>query len=138
MSDLIDFFKKEFPDGCSIMTPQFERTEKLEYNWIPENNEEFNKIIDKASMTILFGFGFRIWDTMNNIISENETSKELLKEDENVILFPGEWYNVIPEDFIVTDIFGEENPFKKNVSDDDIRFGCLAYGFRRKINKNDE
>jgi len=29
----------------------------------------------------------------------------------------------------VVDIFGEKEKFIKGVTDDDIRFGCLSYGF---------
>lgn len=42
-------------------------------------------------------------------------------------LFPGEWYRHIPRGFEVVTIFGETKRFGP-LSDDDIRFGCLAYG----------
>lgn len=167
MKALIDFLQKEFPDGCSIITPQFERTEKLKYEWIPENKEEFYAIINKASWEILKGFGFGKWSKMNDLIAENAQTPEEkvihipiingtagetydvdigsagcpilpLEEDEMVILFPGEWYDIIPDEFIVTGLDGEGYPFKKGESDDDIRFGCLPYGIRRKLTEFDK
>lgn len=53
-------------------------------------------------------------------------------EDFDIILFPGEWYNSIPDGFVVVGLFGEKYPFQKGVSDDDIRSGCLPYGILRK------
>lgn len=160
MSELMNFLEKEFPNGCSIMTPQFERTEELEFTWKPQNPEEFNALVNKAPYDILKGFGFRKWDTMNNVIKENsgkpkskkveipiinsdenlcidigsqDSPTTLLEKDEDILLFPHEWYNVIPENFMVTGLYGEQYPFKKGDSDDDKRFGCLPYGIRKLI-----
>lgn len=44
------------------------------------------------------------------------------------VLFPKEWYDSIPEGFELVCISGEKVKFKKGSTDDDIRFGCLAYG----------
>lgn len=162
MNSLEDFFKSEFPNGVNIVTPQFERTEKLDFQWKPSNYHEFITTITKAPWDILKGFGFRKWDTMNNLIRENalkpksnkvsipiinkseeylevecgrgESPTDILQEDEDVILFPGEWYDIIPDGFIVTGLYGESYAFEKGKSDDDIRFGCLPYGIKRKIN----
>jgi len=43
-------------------------------------------------------------------------------------LFPAEWYDVIPEGFLVVNILGNTEPFRRGVTDDDCRFGRLAYG----------
>jgi hypothetical protein len=158
-----------------IVTPQFDRTEELDYQ-PPETEEEFYAIINNAPVNILKGYGFRKWDSMNNIIKENISNKdkptmvslptysmedlpnildgkkveptgdticdlsikeptpyELLDVDEDILLFPSEWYNIIPDKFSVTGLSGESYQFQKGVSDDDTRFGCLAYGIRRKI-----
>ena len=55
-----------------IRTPQFERKEKLEFESLPKTEEEFHKVINDAPWDILFGMGFRKWDTMNNIIMKNK------------------------------------------------------------------
>ena len=54
-------------------------------------------------------------------------------EDEEIYLIPGEWYNSIPEGFQITTISGRIETFQKGITDNDTRFGCLAYGIRRKL-----
>ena len=49
-------------------------------------------------------------------------------DGDGLLLFPGDWFDHIPEGYVVTDINGEEEAFHKKTSDTDIRFGCLAYG----------
>lgn len=116
----------------------------------PESEQEFYSIVNHSPHN-LSERGFGVWDSMNNIIRENiEYEKDiktqgflnfknrtvptkLLEQDENVYLFPKEWYNIIPNGFIVTGLYGEEYPFEKGITDDDIRFGCLAYGIRKPI-----
>lgn len=166
----------------SIYLPQFDRTEKLDYD-TPKTIEEFTSIVSSAPTEILFGFGFRKWSSMNDCIKENiervgqpesitvpaysldqavdaitaaiedkelpepeggtitlgghrndrETPKNLLEQDEDIWLFPKEWYDLIPNGFIVTGLNGESYPFESGKSDDDTRFGCLAYGIRKPI-----
>lgn len=49
--------------------------------------------------------------------------------DGRLMLFPKEWYPFIPENFEITSsINGKSEKFRRGVTDDDIRFGCLAYG----------
>jgi len=47
-------------------------------------------------------------------------------------VYPGEWYNRIPAGLDVVDIFGTEERFVPGITDNDIRFGCLPYGFVRE------
>ncbi len=104
--------------------------------------------------------GFSIWDTIKNVVHENKNknkiqiieipilhSYEKFKMDigignsptdvpdfdAEILLFPGEWYNHIPEGFIVTGLRGEQYPFQNGKSDNDTRYGCLPYGIMRKI-----
>lgn len=151
-----------------IVTPQFERTWELDFDYIPKTSEEFIDTVTNAPLYILKGLGFCLWDTINSIAEENakkpkhdffsieayklkhnglEPSEEPLVFDlghgdnpieqqdfnEEVWLIPGEWYNVIPEGFPLTCITGRVEPFKSGETDDDIRFGCLAYGIRRRV-----
>ena len=67
-----------------------------------------------------------------DLSSKDPLPMELLEEDEDLILFPGEWYNIIPDGFKCTSLNGELSIFQKGKSDDDIRFGCIAYGIRMK------
>jgi hypothetical protein len=43
-------------------------------------------------------------------------------------LLPGEWYEDIPEGLEFTDIANTTEAFTPGVTDNDIRFGCLAFG----------
>jgi hypothetical protein len=149
----------------------------------PKTETEFYQIVTDSDWPTLKQYGFRKWDTMNNVIGENITHQDdsklisipvfnastpeqaanliegvitgnistakdsmlldlshkepvpvqLLEHDEDIILFPGEWYSLIPDGFKCTSLYGEECTFIKGKSDDDIRFGCIAYGVRRKI-----
>lgn len=46
-----------------------------------------------------------------------------------LMLFPGEWYDAIPDGMSVVDINGQVEDFVAGETDDDIRCGCLAFGF---------
>lgn len=158
--DLVNWLKENVGDNIQIVTPQFERLVKREFEHIPQSEIEFNKILSDAPISILKGFGFGKWDSINNIIRENKNKPvsakisipiinskdtydveigrgnsptELLEIDEDIWLFPYEWYSIIPNGFVVTGLNGENYPFEKGVSDDDMRFGCLPYGFRRAV-----
>lgn len=165
---VVTWIKENVGDNARIITPQFKRTSPLTNPYIPKDEQEFNlywDLLSKAPWEVLKGMGFGKWDTMNNLIKENnekakkqkvkipviseeqteeyvveigkETSipAQLLKPDREVILFPGEWYKIIPDGLMVTGLYGEQYKFKKGKSDDDIRFGCLPYGFQRDIDR---
>lgn len=102
-------------DTVEIVTPQFARTDGLE---VPLPLMDFNRLPSLSEET-LKAIGCQKWD----------------KADENgniLWLFPHEWYDYIPEGHMVTDINGRVEPFKKGETDDDMRFGALAYGFMRE------
>lgn len=65
----------------------------------------------------------------NETIDLSVDNKPLTKlpEDKIILLFPHEWFNVIPEGFEVIGLWGEKYKFSKELSKD-RRFGCLAYG----------
>lgn len=44
-------------------------------------------------------------------------------------LYPREWYDDIPEDFTIVFIDNKVSHFKKGVTNNDSRFGALAFGF---------
>jgi hypothetical protein len=50
------------------------------------------------------------------------------REGLTLFLFPGEWYSYIPEGFEVVTLRYNREVFARGVSDDDTRFGYLAYG----------
>jgi len=159
--EIINWLEDSLGNDVTIITPQFERTEKLEYEFKPTSKKQFLMIVNNAPWDILRGMGFRRWDNMSEIAKENKASQGKgtinipiinapghtydvdlehegpTKGDVNqwVIMIPGEWYDIIPEGFMVTGLYGEKYPFKKGESDDDIRYGCLPYGIVRKLPK---
>ncbi len=96
--------------------PQFKCPSGRNIYYFPKTIEEYNSL-KKAPRDILLDIGLRIW---------NEKDKKVH------YLYPGEWYEYIPEGIEVSGIFGETEKFKKGITDDDIRFGCLPYGFIRE------
>ncbi len=98
-----------------ITTPQFERTDGLV---VPIPDVDFARIADLPVDT-LKALGCAQWD-------EPDATGNVLW------LYPAEWYDHIPEGLPVTCIDGEVSPFKRGETDDDRRFGVLAYGFVRQ------
>jgi len=179
MDEVIEWINNNFKgnfevEGIEIVgTSMHYRQEPLEYEWRPSNKAEFEHVINHAPPNVLFGMGFRKWDTMNNIIQENMTKPvdkkinvpiinaeaipdeerpnypngnlvvdvgkkfdvptELLDPDEDIWLIPGEWFDILPNGYEFTDIFGQTEVFDHARTDDDIRFGCLSFGIRRPV-----
>jgi len=102
-------------DEVRVVVPQFKCPTGRKIYYFPKTKEEFEKL-KRAPDDILFDIGLRRWD-------------------ENLWLFPGEWYNCIPDGLEVETILGTKETFKRGVSDDDIRFGCLPYGLRTENEK---
>lgn len=98
-------------DTIQIVTPQFNRIDGRVISYFPRTVEEFDalkKLDDKALRAI----GCGVWD-------------------EGHYLFPHEWYWNIPNGYLVVDINDEIEAFVPGQTDDDKRFGCLAFGFKR-------
>lgn len=77
----------------------------------------FWESLPKSSYETLKNLGCSIWD--NN-------------HEGTLMLFPCSWYDYIPDDFQIVDINFNAEKFKKGVTDDDRRFGYLAYGIMVK------
>lgn len=54
---------------------------------------------------------------------------EIDGEGQTLWLYPAEWYDFIPDGTDIVSIFGERKKFKRGETDNDTRFGMLAYGF---------
>ena len=98
-------------DTVEIITPQFTRTDGV----TPVAALDDFSALHKLSPETLKAIGCCPWD-------EPDEKGEVLW------LLPGEWYDRIPEGFPLTCIDGKTEPFKRGETDDDTRFGCLAYG----------
>jgi hypothetical protein len=96
-------------DTINLITPQFERQDGLTIKYIPKTIEEFDALKSMPDDK-LRELGLQLWDT-------------------NHWLYPAEWYDFIPDGYEMVCISGEVEKFEKGVTDDDMRFGALAYGF---------
>jgi len=103
-----------------IITPQFEREPGTNAPALPPRDW---KVLLTANKNWLQEIGCRAWNDPLDDDAEN-----LKFEGKCLMLFPGEWYASIPEGFEVVTISGARKKFERGKTDDDIRFGCLAYG----------
>lgn len=98
-----------------IVTPQFKRTDGLQ---VPLLQVSFSNLSLYDDVT-LKAIGCQKWDEPN-------------AAGETLWLFPAEWYPIIPDGTPIVDINGEHEAFRRGETDDDMRFGALAYGFLKK------
>ena len=103
-------------DTLEIMTPQFERIDGAQVPVLIDFSDWEN--LHKKDEATLCALGFGVWN-------ENEEGKHWL--------FPKEWYDIIPDGHPIVYITGEQSEFKCGETDDDYRFGCLAFGFIQKL-----
>lgn len=103
-------------DVVQVVTPQFERTDGIEVTVRPQSAEHLDKL-KALPHEDLCRIGVGVW---------------MRGADWTHYVFPGEWYDYIPPGYIITGICGDDEPFVPGETDDDIRFGCLAYGWIRK------
>ncbi len=68
------------------------------------------------------------WNTLRTMSRQQLQAIGLRQWEGSLMLLPGEWYSFIPDGFELVCINGEVAPFKHGETDNDIRFGCLAYG----------
>ena len=116
-------------DGkISIVTPQFERQYDITIPFVPHDKNELQGVIETAPKDVLKKMGVGIWSTWK----EDDEETDYMSKGDIHYLFPVEWYDHIPEGFEIISLFGEKEKFEHGKTDDDIRYGCLPYGFIRK------
>jgi hypothetical protein len=103
-------------DHVTIRTPQFSRPAGWPEPGGPPSTPEQWEALRDMPMGALCEMGCGNWDGL-------------------VAMFPHEWYARVPEGFQVTDIFHNDEPFQRGVTDDDMRYGCLSFGVRAKGGK---
>lgn len=103
-------------DEVKIMTPQFERSPGDAPSKAPPAGRAAWDALRSSSRADLIAMGLRAWDRPSN--------KTIL------MLIPGEWHANIPDEFVLECINGISYTAGHDEIDDDIRFGCLAYGIR--------
>lgn len=131
VNELIEAIGVKKGETINFMTPKFEREYELSIDFKPKNSDELKALIETCPADTLLKMGVRKWSNYDENKKDDEDN--YLKEGEIHYLFPGEWYNLIPNGFEVTGIFGKKYQFINGESDDDIRYGCLPYGFIRNF-----
>jgi hypothetical protein len=102
-------------DTITFRGPQFERTDGLK---VERPLFDFN-VLPTLPTDTLKAIGCTPWDEPD-------------KDGMVLWLLPYQWYDYIPEGYMLSDINGTDEPFKRGVTDNDMRYGVLAYGFKRK------
>ena len=120
--------KKEIQNCLTWLVNKVSQT--IIYNWaddykVGENNENFETFYEELKKHIDF------------IKITVEEAKELRfqrwsEEQPDLWLFPLYLVPIIPEGLEVTFISGEKAKYEKDKMDNDIRFGCVAYGIEIK------
>lgn len=100
-------------ETLQIVTPQFKRTDGLKIGYFPRTEREYLALREMAPES-LKAIGCQIWDR---------------DEKGTHWLYPHEWYSFIPDGLEIVDIMGNREPFTKGETDDDMRYGALAFGF---------
>ncbi len=97
-------------EPVKVLLPQFDRIDNMAVLIKPKNAKWFDTL-KTAPPSILRDLGMQPWD-------------------DDLWLYPAEWYDYIPEDYEIVDINGKIGSFHKGKTDDDRRYGALAYGFK--------
>lgn len=71
--------------------------------------------LKKCDGVTLRDFGLKVWGSLD--------------DNTDLWAFPVWMYEMVPDGYKVTDIFGDEEEFKHGKTDDDQRCGCLSFGF---------
>ena len=113
INKLADLLGLKPGDTVHIRTPQFHREDGVQP--VP-SLDDWQSLRDQPA-SVLKSLGCRKWD------GPDEAGKCLM-------LFPHEWYSIIPDNTCIETINEDLEFFKAGETDDDIRFGVLAFGLR--------
>lgn len=94
----------------NLITPQFDREDDVDVMDAPASRRDF-EALRECDDDELAELGLRRWS-------------------EDLWLFPHEWYDHIPKGFEIETINDKLEAFDPGQTDNDKRFGVLAYGIR--------
>lgn len=120
--------KKEIQNCLTWLVNKVSQT--IIYNWaddykVGENNENFETFYEELKKHIDF--------TKITVEEAKELRFQRWSEEQpDLWLFPLYLVPIIPEGLEVTFISGEKAKYEKDKMDNDIRFGCVAYGIEIK------
>lgn len=117
-------------EDVHVSTPQFERDDGRTVVFIPRNETDIRALMD-LSPDMLREVGLQPWgefDIEEGDVVREDTAKPEIEDRDVLWLFPGEWYNHIPDGMECVDVFFSVDVFKGGETDDDIRYGALSFG----------
>ena len=130
MQTWLNFLQQNLPGSDAGEILPIERIRNLEFEWIPENGDQFQQFIATAPPDILEGFGFVKYSTLPEgpYRQDQDRVNSLVGEGCELLLLPVEWYEVIPKGFNLIDISGKIIAFEPGETSRETRIGCLGYG----------
>lgn len=109
-----------------FITPQFTRPAGSPAPAAPPADREAFDALKTLPNHALVEMGMRQWGR------EHDTGHETTDTGPMLWLYPGEWYSSIPDGYEIVDIFFKKKQFMFGGTDNDIRFGCLSFGFTKE------
>lgn len=109
-----------------IILPQFTRPADEPDPAAPPADRAAFEALSTMPDSALKELGLRPWGREFEHDDGTETGRTLW-------LFPGEWYSAIPAGLLLVDINFRTRVFAPGKTDNDIRFGCLAYGILQEV-----
>lgn len=108
-------------DVIQIVTPQFERPAS-EGKVPPYPGDKVFAKLTALTDAERRAYGLRPWNAPGESEDGDAFGGGVLW------LLPGEWYDYLPDRARLVSINGRAEDFDRGRTDNDIRFGCLAYG----------
>ena len=96
-------------------------SEEYVYKWNDNNTKSFDMFYDELKKNIDV-------TKLTKEEAEKLRFRRWSEEQLNLYLFPLWIVPIIPEGLEVTCIYGEKVKYEKDRMDNDIKFGCVAYG----------
>jgi hypothetical protein len=130
-------------DDVEVTTPTFDRPPNWMPAMLPPETPESWKQFQRLSADQLHAWGcrrfapFRDTPPSGNRASHRDAwfweAEDGEQATHELWLFPAEWYAAIPAGFPITDINGCIEQFIPGKTDDDRRFGMLAFGLMVRL-----
>lgn len=78
------------------------------------------------------------FENLKNLSKNELISLGMRNWDDKIWLFPGSWYDLVPDGFVVACIDESFYVWSKDICDNDTRAGALAYGIIPEFTKHED
>jgi hypothetical protein len=118
-----------FPAGTVLRDPEA----SAGFRWVAGPGEHFATAVNALPAGILADFGFKPFSELGLIVQGYQPEVDAAVGTGNVLLlFPGEWLDIIPDGSPLITIHGERVVYDRATADNLCRKGCLIYGIAFK------